>query len=391
MFSRTSPSQDPNADEAYSQRHYELALEAYRKASSLKGSEVYMATKAASMLDQLGRSQEATKAWKSLYAKHPSNSQVANGYAHHLMNNQKWKEAIPVLKDAEKRKQGRSWAVSQLEECYKALGETEKAAEVAKKAKFYGRIPDFIDLEYSEEIADRLESMYSVETLKQVMEDRSTHTSDLLAALCWSHPHNEAETLAFEELGRRGEYESELLFSLLQSANSRCTIRQAAKLLADQKDERLYDFIEHLLLQDRDPFGMHMDIATAMDRLGDSRAVPLLIKAADLKRATTPNEFTPTHQALADSLSARIRATLALGGFATDESKSALEQAINNPVLRLFAAASLYRMTREEKYLDIMNKEGLTTQGSGMLIAYWERNKAPETDDIVKRLREKYK
>ncbi|CAF4971396.1 unnamed protein product, partial [Rotaria sp. Silwood1] len=97
--------------------------------------------------------------------------------------------------------------------------------------------------------------------------------------------HIPEENKAFEELEKRGkvsegderDFIGSTLMHLIKNHQSVCTVKGAANALAEMKYENIFDVLERLLPQDVNPF-FPMDIPKALGKLGDSRAIPLLIK-----------------------------------------------------------------------------------------------------------------
>ncbi|CAF4004338.1 unnamed protein product, partial [Rotaria sordida] len=56
-----------------------------------------------------------------------------------------------------------------------------------------------------------------------------------------------------------------------------CTVKGAANALAGMKHEDIFEVLEYLLPQDTNPI-FSMDIPTALGKLGDPKAIPLLMK-----------------------------------------------------------------------------------------------------------------
>ncbi len=139
-------------------------------------------------------------------------------------------------------------------------------------------------------------------TVQKLIADPSDNATQLLAILCWRHPHNQLETTSFDALEARGPKTTPLLLDLLKAARSTCTVRSTAHILARRKTEGLLDHLLRILPDDIRSFAMDMDIAGSLDELGDPRAVGPLVQVVDPANAE-PTGIGPT----TDRGSARTR------------------------------------------------------------------------------------
>lgn len=370
--SKTSPSKDPEADKAWIKSHYELALEAFRDAQELVPGETAATIQANEILHALERDQEAADSWQTIYELHPDNDRIVLGYANALIGISKWESAIPVLEKAIANKIYRRQTYALLSDCLKATNKEDAAKEAERRAKFYQSLPTFTNLEFSEALENTIVNLMEPNTFERLISDKTAESSECLAALCWQHPHNDQEDQAFEELGRRGDAECKLLLELFDDGGSVCTVRGAARVLAPKKYPGLVDRLIANLPNDVRGGGMNMDIAGAMDLLGDPTVVPHLIEVVDAS-----NKVFPEFDFFNDALSSRLRATLALGAFDTPESIEALKMAMSNQKLRPFAAAALYRINGSSSYLDIVLNEGPKAERFSLMIPYFKRMTRP--------------
>lgn len=155
----------------------------------------------------------------------------------------------------------------------------------------------------------------------------------------------------FVELGKRGPASAPLLHKLLRKHQSTCTARGAALALATQKDPKVFEWLAWALPYDTRSF-FHMDLATALDVLGDPRAVKVLV---DVMQPSKPlqdpakNVDDDPMMERAGRAEARCRAALALGAFDTPESRAALQEGLKNPDFKLYCQTALYRMKPDAK------------------------------------------
>jgi hypothetical protein len=116
---------------------------------------------------------------------------------------------------------------------------------------------------------------------------------------------------------------------------------------------------------------MEMDFAGSLDELGDPRAIKLPIDVLNPEKADRSGDGL-----LTDLTTARGRAALALGAFDSPESRRALERGTHSPEVAAYCQAALYRMSRDQKYLDALNKAAAQNPGfATYLIGNYLRNK----------------
>ncbi|CAF4462200.1 unnamed protein product [Rotaria sp. Silwood2] len=168
--------------------------------------------------------------------------------------------------------------------------DTTSADESMLKHKFYSWIPSFCrHIEYNPEnlvIVEELTSDHSLECVSTTLaNDESRRSTEFLAAICYHHYHGSVENKAFAELEKRGkasegaerDFIGSTLMHLIENHQTVCTVKGAAKALAGMKYENVFEVLERLLPQDVNPF-FPMNIPTALGKLGDPRAIPLLVK-----------------------------------------------------------------------------------------------------------------
>jgi Flp pilus assembly protein TadD len=216
---------------------------------------------------------------------------------------------------------------------------------------------------------------------------RTVRTPDarmLLAIFVWHHSHDAMEALGWTSLRAHGPDAADTLFGLLEHARSMLTMRAAAESLARLHDPRLFDVMARVLPRDMGP--LPIDAANALDLLGDPRAVPLLVALIQrpTPRGDVENPLGPAGYAVG-----RSRATLALGGFDTPESRAALQRLVADPDVGLDAHAALYRLTRAPAHLQAIERAPATQRrhAEWILADYIERAGTPQATAAATRAR----
>jgi tetratricopeptide (TPR) repeat protein len=341
---------NPDIDKtAFVRMHLAVAEASFGEAMRVDPDKLEIMNYLAQTLTLAGKSQAAIELWSKLLDRNPRDREATVQLASLRFKGDQPDVAIKLLKDVLEEFPNDSEVLTLLVKHYQITNNSEAIEYWTRRRDFSNRIPQFSHMEYSEENFGQLDSLASRERVEELLEQKTTESSELLAVYCWTHPHNDLEDRAFVELGDRGE--NQLLQGLMDQAASTCTIRGAAAQLARSKPPDLFDRLAHMLPGDRRAAGMDMDIANAMDVLGDARAVPALISvlAPDYEDNRDP-------EVLIDLDGARHRAAIALGGFDTDESKQALRNGLSNPSISLACTGALYRLSGDEQYLAELEK-----------------------------------
>jgi tetratricopeptide (TPR) repeat protein len=346
-----APNQDKNVEAAFKGSHLELAAAAYEKARKLRPDDEDAAGALASVYGLQKKHDAAAQVWKSLVDRQPQNAGYVLQYALATKDAGKPDLAAEFLQKAIALNPRLADAHEALADYYKQKGQVALAEQSTNRAEFYGALPPFCAIEYSDENRTMIGKLDDPATVQKLVADPSDNATQFLAVLCWRHPHNALETTSFESLEARGPKTTPLLLDLLKDARSTCTVRSSAHILARRKTDGLLDHLLRILPNDMRGFAMDMDIAGSLDELGDPRAVGPLVQVVEPANAE-PTGIGPT----TDRGSARARAALALGAFDTPEAHRALEQGTLNPQLAPYCIAALYRLSHDPKHLAALEK-----------------------------------
>ncbi|CAF4927882.1 unnamed protein product [Rotaria sp. Silwood1] len=143
-------------------------------------------------------------------------------------------------------------------------------------------------------------------------------------------------------------------------------VKGAANALAEMKYENIFDVLERLLPQDVNPF-FPMDIPKALGKLGDSRAIPLLIKIIENPMRQENDDSDSSDEIFSSGGKDRlvVESCLALASFINDEkAKEVLMNGINNEQTREACLAVLCLCTDEKQYFDELEK--MLAQGDSL-------------------------
>lgn len=353
------PSKDEAEEGRFKRSRLAQAATAYEKARKLRPDEPEAARALASVYSLQEKPDSAVEVWKSLVNLDPRNGEYRLGLALATRKAGRSDEALQHLKQALELNPRLAEAHEALAEDQERKGRAVEAEQSRKRAEFYNRLPSFCTLAYSEENLKTLDSLNQEGSVRKLVDDPSDQAAELLATLCWSHPHNRLETRAFEALEARGARTTPLLRALLEGARSTCTIRSTAYILARRRADGIYDYLVEMLPGDVRGFAMDMDIAGSLDDLGDPRAVGPLGQVLNPGDANAAIEGGP----LMDRNSARARAAMAIGAFDTPEARRALEAGTRDPQVAAYCFAALYRLTKDPKQLAALEKSVSPDEG----------------------------
>ena len=275
------PNQDKNVEMAFKRSHLALAAAAYEKARKLRPDDEEAAVGLASVYGIQEKHAAAAQVWKSLVDLQPKHPGYLYQYALAVKDAGNPDAAAALLQKAIALNPRLAAAHKALADYHKQNGHVAEAEQSKNRADFYGALPAFCTIEYSDENRTMVGKLNAAATVQKLIADPSDNATQFLAVLCWRHPHNELETTSFESLEVRGPKTTPLLLDLLKDARSTCTVRSSAHILARRKTDGLLDYLLKILPDDVRSFGMDMDIAGSLDELRDPRAVGPLVQVVD--------------------------------------------------------------------------------------------------------------
>lgn len=378
---KTEPSRDKAAEEKFQQEHMALAVKTFEQALKLDPDHRQAAVELAAVYSHLKDYEAAVEVWRQLYESNSNDGELAWRFAKSLTEAGQTEEGVKLYEKAIAMNPRLAEAHLALAEYYKAKGDTVAAESSQRQADFYNALPSFTQLTYSAENAAILAAFSDATAVQKLIDDPSDQAADFLAVLCWSHPHNDLETRAFDSLEKRQASALPLVRKLFAEAQSTCTIRSSARILARQKDPGLLERLLRLLPGDTQAM-FDMDIAGALGELGDLNAVGPLVEVLNAADRTPENS---QEAFLISRKGARVRAALALGKLDNLASRQALEVGLDHPDLAPFCSAALYRLTREAKYMSPLSKtmNGESLYAAHLLGEYLRDVETPEARQLV--------
>lgn len=365
------PSKNEAAETAFKQTNARRALTNYGRARELRPNAPEIVAHIGQLQHATGQYEAALKTWSEGAAAFPKEEEFQLGWAKALVALKRPGEAARHYETTLTMNPRRTEAHEALADYYYSQSMPDKSDLATQRAAFYGWIPAHVELEYTPErfltvktLDPRLPGGPSsdgnkaairvarTETIEALKRDKSEAASALLATLCFQHEdHGSVEEAIYAELKTRGKVGARHLTELLNRGQSACTARSAAHALADAGNREVLPRLLELLTRDNRPY-FHMNIAGALRKLGDERAIGGLIKVLNAEveeKKPDSKEDPPDH--FTGRLMNRKRCAAALGGFDTPEVRSALEKGAANPQLAVICGVSLYALTMEESHL----------------------------------------
>jgi len=400
------PSRDEAAEDAFRKTNAARALAAYRKALALRPKEP-------SVLAHIGRLEQATgdlddalKTWTSGVREFPDEVEFRLGRARALRGLGRKDEAATQFETALELDPRSAEAHEALAEIYAELAMPGKAERAARRAAFYEWVPQHMAMTFSDERFDialglnpRMLGGKSGPKVRarrsQVIDDLKADKSDaataFLAMLCHHHEdHGPVEDAIYAELQTRGKAGESQLLDLLRHARSTCTARSASHALAAAGSDRAFPYLVDALPRDSQPY-FFADVAGALRKLGDARAVPALIAVLNPEvEEQKPGSNDDPSRGFTGRLMNRKRCAAALSEFDTDEVRAALSVGAGNPQLAVICGVALFRLTRDEAHLAAMEKAvdaNKRTYGLALAIEVLNQVDTPKARSIVTRLK----
>lgn len=405
------PSKDEAAEKAFKDRNARQALNYYRRVRDLRPKAPEIVAHIGQLQHSLGEFEEAVKTWSEGEAAFPEEEEFQLGWAMTLRALKRSEDAVANYEAALSLNPKRAEAHEALSELYEGQSMPDEAERALQRASFYGWIPQHIDLEFTPErfatiktlnprlrggpspdgnkTAARTARAAVIESLKM---NKSDESSALLATLCFQHEdHGPVEDAIYAELKTRGETGGQHLIELMNRGQSSCTARSATHALAEAGNSKILPRLLALLDRDNRPY-FHMDIAGALRKLGDERAVAGLVKTLNAGvEEKKPESKEVAEDRFTGRLMNRKRCAAALGGFDTPEARQTLKTGAGNPQLAMVCSAALYRLTREIALLEPV-REGLKknpTYGLGLALETLKDIDTPEAEALVSAIEEK--
>lgn len=248
-----------------------------------------------------------------------------------------------------------------LSDYYLAIDNIPEAEIATQKGAFYNWLPEFCDMDYSQQNyktfelinfgGEKLDEKEKVRGIKQLVQNKSKESTKFLSAICYYHELNEdLEDIIFEELSKRDSYSLFMIIEIARNSEYLCAINHAIDKLMETKPAGLFNLLVELIPKDQHETET-IRVAEHLGSLGNEQAV---LHLAELLNVDFQSSVESKNDNIGERKS-RQRAALALANFNNPHVISLLEQGLANTDVNLYCAAALYKMTLDEKYLKILN------------------------------------
>lgn len=247
-----------------------------------------------------------------------------------------------------------------LSDYWLALEKVEEAELATRKGAFYNWLPAFCEMDYSTENykifelvnfgGENLDSKEKTKEIKRLINDKSKETTKFLAAICYYHTiHEDLENTIFNELAIRDNYSVFMLTEIARNSEYLCAINHAINKIMEIRPAGTLSLLVDLIPKDQHETET-IRVADHLANLGNEQAVLHLVELLNV-------DFQTSTEAKNDNVGerkARQRAALALASFPNTKVMEILEEGLENNDVGIYCAASLYKITLEEKYLKMI-------------------------------------
>lgn len=278
------------------------------------------------------------------------------------------------------------------------------SAELAiQKSEFYKWLPAFVNLAYTKDryaIFEKLVQVDEIDSLEEspslrdiqiaeLLEENTPESTELLATIAWYDEEPVVvSTHIFEALAQRGTQGARLLSEIAKNSDNVYVISQSVQRLVKLKVPGTFDLLVSLLPQDKQPF-QHINIADYMAQLGDERAMLYLIKELNPTMINQQNQKSKdleTFSLVQGIQASRQRAALALSAFNHPAAILALEEGLKNENVNVYCSASLYKITKEDKYLTLVENFTETQRKDKLLAQFFSHINTKQASKLMKKL-----
>lgn len=364
-----SPSKDKVAENEYKKKHLKEAINCYENALKIKPNTISFVFQLASTLALDKQNNKAIKLLETLTQSVTDEPKFFIKLADVYLETESLKKAQTSLENALILNPRSGEINIKLAQVFKAQGDNKLAGNHQKIGEFYSWVPEFIQLDFTEEnyqrylITARVNKKDSQDSTKyendrvtfiqKLAEDKTVDSLAFLAALCSKHSdHGAVESIGFKALEDNPKIGLSHLLNLLNYHTSICTARQAAEGLAKLKATEAVDRLIQLVPHDTRPLWT-INVAECLAQINEKKAIPALLEFANISHTQEFPEDDPMNMS-SGLLFARYRSIFALGAFKSEQTEiqKELTKGLDNPQTSNACLLALYRLTQNEKFLN---------------------------------------
>ena len=337
--------------------HLNKALESYTQAAELYPYQAKPLEEVAAIYSLKEDYEGSLVYWNRLSEMFPEQESyyVKMGESHISMGNMEtaltfFDKAIEINASYELAYKGKASCLTDLK------GDSLLIQQTKNQAKYYQWIPDFMDLPYSEELYTRVGLIAQRKAqrrglISKLLKENTLESKKLLALSLWyGNIPKVVEKSIFSTLtSKKKEEDLYLLIEMLQNTEKKFLASKLMLELAKAKPAGTFNLLLPFL--DWSHPLQPLPVAEALVVLGDSRAIPYLIREIESENIDASQNI----QAMF-AVFHKQKAALALSNFDVPLTLEYLRKGLKNPNIARHCAASLYRMTGDEAYLKMLKK-----------------------------------
>ncbi|MCS7018001.1 MAG: hypothetical protein RMJ87_01740 [Cytophagales bacterium] len=243
---------------------------------------------------------------------------------------------------------------------------TEEAGQLMQKAAFHDFVPSFIHLPFHEKnyrLYSQLIAANSNENEEELrnllmpfLEDKSNETTQWIALMFWHQAvPADLDEIAWDEFTTRGMEAQRLMMEMAQRTDNWILLGRLCRKMVQLQTPGIFELLTELLPKDK-VIDSPLRIAYCMASLGNELSIPYLIRELQDVYSKEEQEEWTYHFSHEGHQAARQRAALALAYFDSPIVIAALQKQLSSDELKPYCAAALYKLTLEERYLDIVRQ-----------------------------------
>jgi tetratricopeptide (TPR) repeat protein len=351
---------DSSEDAQFKNTMLKLASEAFEKAHFLHPYEEEPLINLGKLFNHIREYEKALIFWEKLSNTFPAHEEYLVKAGNTALNAKNFDKALDLYNKAMKINKSYAPLYDGLSDYWLALEKVEEAETATRKGAFYNWLPAFCEMDYSPENylifelvnfgGEKLDAKEKTKEIKRLISDKTKVSTKFLAAIAYYHNiHEELEDAIFEELAKRDTYANFMLIEVARNSEYLCAINHALNKLMEIRPAGTFALLVDLIPKDQHETET-IRVADHLASLGNEQAVLHLVELLNV-------DFQTSVEVKSDNIGerkARQRAALALASFPNPQVMEILEKGLENADVGYYCAASLYKITLDEKYLTLI-------------------------------------
>jgi len=341
------------------------ALAAFLKAQELYPYESEPRERVAEAHEELGQYETALTCWRYLQKSYPRRADYPLAVGRCLLKLKEETAAAEALQIALDIKPSLAEAHSLRAQLAFREGDARAAEDALHRAAFYNWLPHFIEREYNEAAFTLLHQLFNEQLRPAALDDilrglagnPTPQNLDVLATFVWYHSFTpQQKRIALRVLSKNGEHGQALLFKMAKHSHNMLLVRDILREILPLRLPGTLTLLVELLPREQENPNTPPGIYEAMASLSDTRAIPYLASVLQGEKKQRVMTADAELWVFNDGENQRARAAFALGSFPFGEPERILKKELaSSETSRVYAAAALFRRTKEKKYLQLID------------------------------------